>query len=186
MTGGKVLWANGEEGYFLSVFGTKIKTNHCPAMRESGRKFKNSRQGKNHPMLRQYGAIKAHRLMAATYADEPCPIYLDSKGKPYKGIVHHVIENPYDIRVDNLIWYLTYQQHHIADKRRQALEEVLPNMYVVPTKRLKLLEDPRETSEEDFELELEKLKKAMEHFTYNPSESIDSRMSRDMSRHAEI
>ena len=96
--------------------------------------------------------------MAATYADEPCPIFRDSKGKPYKGLVHHVIENPYDIRVDNLIWWLTYRQHHIADKRRRALEQVLPDMYAVPTKTLKRLQDPRVTSDETFEFELQKLR----------------------------
>ena len=109
-------------------------------------------------MLRQYGAIKAHRLMAATYADEPCPIYLDSKGKPYKGIVHHVIENPNDLRVDNLLFWLTFKEHRIADKRRQALEKVLPDMYTVPTKQLKCLQDPRVTSDEVFELELQNLR----------------------------
>ena len=182
---GKVLWANGDEGYFLSAAGTKQKPAHSPFLREKKWKAYEGRRGFDHPCMRNYGCKSAHRLMAATYAEEPCPIFFDSKGQPYKGLVHHVIENPDDIRVDNLMWYLTHQQHHIADKRRRALEEVLPNMYVVPTKRLKLLEDPRETSQEDFEFELKKLKKAMKHFAYNPSETIDSRMSRDMSRHME-
>ena len=92
--------------------------------------------------------------MAATYADEPCPIFFDSKGQPYKGLVHHVIENPLDIRVDNLIWWLTYKQHSIADKRRRAIEQVLPDMYAEPTKQLKRLQDPRVTSDELFQVEL--------------------------------
>ena len=100
--------------------------------------------------------------MAYAYAEEPCPIFYDSKGKPYKGIVHHVIEDPYDIRVDNLLFWLTYQQHHIADKRRQALEKVLPDMHAVPTKFLKKLQDPRVTSKEQFEVELENLRKRYE------------------------
>ena len=116
------------------------------------------KRGLVHPNMRNFGNALAHRLMAATYADEPCPIFFDSKGNPYKGIVHHVIENPYDIRVDNLLWWLTYKQHHIADKRRRALEQVLPDMYAVPTKRLKRLQDPRLTSDEDFIVELQKLK----------------------------
>ena len=154
----KPLWANGEEGYFLSSQGTKQKLNHSRSHRTPGMQCHNGKRGQNHPIMRQFGHASAHRLMAATYADEPCPIYFDSKGNPYKGIVHHVIENPYDIRVDNLLWWLTYKQHHIADKRRRALEQVLPDMYAVPTKRLKRLQDPRLTSDEDFIVELQKLK----------------------------
>ena len=186
MIDGKVLWANGDEGYFLSAAGTKQKPVHGPAMRKKGSKANNGKRGLRHPYMRHFGNASAHRLMAATYAEEPCPIFFDSKGQPYKGLVHHVIENPYDIRVDNLMWWLTFQQHYIADKRRRALEEVLPNMYVVPTKRLKLLEDPRETKEKEFIRELRKLQEEMKRFSYNPSETIDDRMSRDMSRHAEI
>ena len=100
--------------------------------------------------------------MAATYADEPCPIYYDSKGRPYKGIVHHVIENPYDFRVDNLIWWLTYRQHLVADRRRRVLEKNLPDMYCVQTSYLKRLQDPRLTSDEDFAQEIDRLK------THNP------------------
>ena len=145
------LWANDQEGYFLSAQGQKIKPDHGPAMRKKGSKAFNGKRGLIHPKLRNYGNKIAHRLMAATFADEPCPIFFDSKGKPYKGIVHHVIENPYDYRVDNLLFWLTYKQHSIADKRRRALEQVLPDMYAVPTKRLKRLQDPRITSDEVFE-----------------------------------
>ena len=88
--------------------------------------------------------------MFATFADEPCPIFFDSKGNPYKGIVHHVIENPYDIRMDNLMGWLTYKQHAVADKRRRALEDVLPDMYCVETKYLKTLQDPRITTDNEF------------------------------------
>ena len=161
----KPLWANGDEGYFLSARGTRVKPNHSPAAQELGRKFKNSKQGKNHPIMRQFGCVKAHRLMAYTYADEPCPIFFDSKGQPYKGIVHHVIENPYDIRVDNLLWWLTRKEHSIADKRRRALEQVLPDMYAVPTKRLKRLQDPRVTSDAVFARYLRLLQKQFNSLT---------------------
>jgi len=97
--------------------------------------------------------------MFETFADEPCPIFKNSKGKPYKGIVHHVIENPYDIRMDNLMGWLTYEQHAVADKRRRALEAVLPDMYCVETKYLKTMQDPRKTNDELFEFELNYLRK---------------------------
>ena len=159
MTGGKILWANGKDGFFLSAYGNKIKPAHSPVSRKKGSKANNGKRGLYHPFMRDYGNKLAHRLMFATYADEPCPIYLDSKGQPYKGIVHHVIENPYDIRMDNLMGWLTFNQHHIADKRRRVLEQTLPDMYCVQTSYLKRLQDPRLTSDEDFAQEIERLKR---------------------------
>ena len=118
----------------------------------------NGKRGQIHPQMKHFGNQHAHRIMFATYAVEPCPIYFDSKGRPYKGIVHHVIENPYDIRMDNLMGWLTFKQHSIADKRRRALEQTLPDMYCVQTSFLKQLQDPRETSDEQFDEELDKLR----------------------------
>jgi hypothetical protein len=155
---GKVLWANPEEGYFMSASGCKIELHHSPACRRRHVKGKTKTRGFIHPKLRDFSNKYAHRLMFATFADEPCPIFFDSKGNPYKGIVHHVIENPNDIRMDNLMGWLTYKQHAVADKRRRALEAVLPDMYCVETKYLKLLEDPRKTDDLFFEMELNNLR----------------------------
>ena len=157
LTGGKVLWANGDEGYFMSAGGCKIKPTLSPCSRRRNVKAKTKTRGRIHPTLRQIGSISAHRAMFATFADEPCPIFFDSKGNPYKGIVHHAIENPNDVRMDNLIGWLTYKQHAIADKRRRALEAVLPDMYCVETKYLKILQDPRQTDDLYFDLECQKL-----------------------------
>ena len=156
-TGGKVLWANGNEGYFMSAYGVKQTLDFPPAKRKKGSKANNGKRGLRHPYMRQFGNRQAHRLMFETFADEPCPIYFDSKGNPYKGIVHHVIENPLDIRMANLMGWLTHKQHHIADKRRRALEQILPDMYCVETEYLKQLQDPRLTDDADFNLELIKL-----------------------------
>ena len=158
LTGGKVLWANPDVGYFMSAYGCKIKLDYSPAKQRRNVKTKTGYRGFIHPYLRQFGNQLAHRLMFATFADEPCPIFFDSKGNPYKGIVHHVIENPYDIRMDNLLGWLTYKQHKIADKRRRALEAVLPDMYCVETAYLKLLQDPRKTDDIFFEMELNNLR----------------------------
>ena len=108
--------------------------------------------------MRHFNNCLAHRLMFETFAEKPCPIFKNSKGKPYKGIVHHVIENPYDIRMDNLMGWLTYEQHWVADKRRRALEAVLPDMYCEETKHLKTMQDPRKTNDELFEFELNYLR----------------------------
>ena len=157
-TGGKVLWANGDQGYFMSANGVKVKPAFSPSSRRKGSKANNGKRGLTHPIMRHFGCQHAHRLMFATFADEPCPIFFDSKGNPYKGIVHHVIENPYDLRMVNLMGWLTYKQHKIADKRRRALESVLPDMYCVETAYLKLIQDPRKTDEEVFNMELIKLR----------------------------
>lgn len=158
LTGGKVLWANGDEGYFMNAGGCKIKLDHSPVSRRRNVKGKTGvNRGFVHPMLRNFGEKKAHRVMFATFADDPCPIFFDSKGNPYKGLVHHVIENPNDVRMDNLLGWLTYKQHKVADKRRRALEAVLPDMYCVETKYLKTLQDPRQTDDLYFDLELQKL-----------------------------
>lgn len=154
---GKVLWANPDVGYFMSAGGCKIQLGYNPAKRRRNVKGKTKKRGFMHPYLRHFGNKTAHRLMFETFAKEPCPIYFDSKGNPYKGIVHHVIENPNDIRMDNLMGWLTYKEHAIADKRRRALEAVLPDMYCVETKYLKELQDPRKTDDADFYWELIKL-----------------------------
>lgn len=158
---GKVLWANPEEGYFMSALGNKIRLNHSPAQQRRSVKTKTRTRGFRHPILQSFGCKNAHRVMFGTFADEPCPIFFDFKGNPYKGIVHHVIENPYDIRMDNLMGWLTHREHTIADKRRRALEAVLPDMYCVETAYLKLLQDPRQTDELEFNMVLNNL-----HATY--------------------
>ncbi len=157
-TGGKVLWANGNEGYFMSAYGVRQTLLFGPAMRKKGSKANNGKRGLTHPIMRNFGNRLAHRLMFETFADEPCPIYFDSKGNPYKGIVHHVIENPHDLRIANLMGWLTYKQHHIADKRRRALEQILPDMYCVETEYLKSIQDPRRTDDTSFEKELNNLR----------------------------
>ena len=161
-TGGKVLWANGNEGYLMSAYGIKQIPAFSPADRKKGSKANNGKRGFRHPKMRNFNTQYAHRIMFETFADEPCPIYFDSKGNPYKGIVHHVIENPNDIRMANLMGWLTHKQHHIADKRRRALEQILPDMYCVETEYLKRLQDPRLTDETIFEKELNNLRATYE------------------------
>lgn len=156
-TGGKVLWANGDEGYFMSAYGVKQNPTFSPSHQKKGSKAFKGKRGLTHPTMRNFNAKSAHRLMFETFADEPCQFFTSSKGYLYKGIVHHVIENPYDLRMVNLMGWLTHKQHHIADKRRRALESVLPDMYCVDTAYLKQLEDPRKTDDENFNLELIKL-----------------------------
>ena len=157
-TGGRVLWANGNEGYFMNANGVKLTMLFSPAMQKKGSNNNNGKRGFTHPNMRNYGNSLAHRLMFETFNDAPCPIFFDSKGNPYKGIVHHVIENPLDIRMANLMGWLTHVEHVIADKRRRALEQILPDMYCVDTLYLKRIQDPRLTDDTSFEKELNYLR----------------------------
>ena len=141
----------------MSAYGVKVKPAYSPSSSKKGSKANNGKRGLSHPTMRHFNAQHVHRLMAETFADEPCPIFFTKSDKPYKGIVHHVIENPYDFRVDNLMWWLTHREHHIADKRRRALESALPDMYCADTAYLKELEDPRLTTDEEFQTALDKL-----------------------------
>ena len=177
---GKVLWANGKEGYFMSAYGVKQKPLFSPTMRKKGSKANNGKRGLTHPKMRNFNCQLAHRLMFETFADEPCPIFFDSKGNPYRGIVHHVIENPSDIRLVNLMGWLTYKQHHIADKRRRALESVLPDMYCADTAYLKELEDPRLTTDETFQSVLANLRNR-----YQIVDPADL-MEHDITHHREV
>ena len=179
-TGGKVLWANGDQGYFMSAYGVKQTPRFSPAMRKKGSKANNGKRGFTHPKMRHFNNQLAHRLMFETFADKPCPIFKDSKGNPYKGIVHHVIENPYDLRMVNLMGWLTYKQHHIADKRRRALESVLPDMYCADTAYLKELEDPRLTTDETFQSVLANLRNR-----YQIVDPADL-MEHDITHHREV
>ena len=141
----------------MSAYGVKQIPSFSPSHQKKGSKAFNGKRGLTHPTMRHFGCKAAHRLMFETFADEPCPIFFTKSGKPYKGIVHHVIENPSDIRMVNLMGWLTHKQHHIADKRRSALESVLPDMYCVETAYLKELQDPRQTTDEEFQTALDKL-----------------------------
>ena len=179
-TGGKVLWANGKEGYFMSAYGVKQIPTFSPSHQKKGSKAFNGKRGLTHPTMRHFGSKAAHRLMFETFADEPCPIFFTKSGKPYKGIVHHVIENPYDIRMVNLMGWLTYKQHHIADERRRTLESVLPDMYWADTAYLKELQDPRLTTDEEFEKGLAAIRSKDFH-----RESPNARMDFEFSHHME-
>ena len=44
-TGGKVLWANGDEGYFMSANGVKLKPMHGPANRKKAEKPTAAKEG---------------------------------------------------------------------------------------------------------------------------------------------
>ena len=102
--------------------------------------------------MRSYEDMACHVLMGEIFYGER-PVFFDSKGNPYFGICHHLIEEPLNYCPDNLLCWLTYSEHAKADQRRRALEALIPdgNLHVFSYKRLRHLQDPRTLSDDDFQ-----------------------------------
>lgn len=156
--GNKILWYH-PDGYFLSQYGNKLLTNFTPSMRTPGRHCHNGERGQIHPTMRDFGQKACHRLACYAFYG-PCPVYYNADGKPYKGIVHHLIEEPMNFRIDNLLCWLTRKEHAVADARQRALRKVVPdgNLHIFTYERLARLQDPRVTSDVTFDRELDKIR----------------------------
>ena len=112
-------------------------------------------------------------------------IFVDSRGKSYVGICHHLIPDVLNYRPANLLCWLTREQHAKADARQRALKKVVPDgdLHLFPYERLRELQDPRTMSDEDFQRELESLR--AQDYRIDPR-STDDLMLADMSHHMEI
>ena len=152
-----ILWAREGCSYFLNARGAKIAHTYGPAMRA-----KTKDRGYRGPVIRQFTKA-CHVLMGEIfYGDRP--VFINSKGKPYFGVCHHLIEDPLNYAPENLLCWLTYSQHSKADKRRRALEETVPDgdLRSIPYARLRYLQDPRILSDAEFQSELDALRKDLE------------------------
>jgi len=166
-----VRWGH-PDGYFLRPDGQKAKDTFAPSQRMH-------RGGSAYPRLRE--CIKTcHFLMALAFYGER-PVFHDKNGKPYVGICHHLIPDKLNYKPANLLCWLTREQHYEADRRQRALKTVVPdgNLYLFSYERLRELQDPRTMSREQFEQELEAIRKRGYHI--DPSDP----MEREMSRHCE-
>ena len=142
----QIRWGH-PDGYFLKSNGQKSSDN----LTESHKRHCN-----NHPAPNLHaGNLSCHVAMAMAFYGER-PTFTDRKGKPYVGICHHLVPNLLDYRPANLLCWLTRQQHGTADYRQRALKTVVPNgnLYLFSFERLRQLQDPRVTSDIDFEREL--------------------------------
>ena len=159
------LWAHEGCAYFLNACGQKLAHNYGPAMRA-----KQTKRGYYAPSMRKWGLC--HVLMGEIFYGER-PTFIDSKGKPYFGLCHHLIEDPLDYSPENLLCWLDYSQHRKADNRRRALEAVVPDgdLHVFTYERLRELQDPRTMSDENFQTELARIRE--DGFTKsNPAEQM--------------
>ena len=88
------------------------------------------------------------------------PTFIDRHGNPYPGICHHLIQDPLNYRPENLLCWLSRPEHSIADRRRRALESLVPDgdLYLLSYEYLRYLQDPRILSDDDFEKQLAALR----------------------------
>lgn len=159
------LWAHEGCSYFLSAYGQKLAHRYGPKMRA-----KSKDRGYRAPIMVHFEHKQCHVIMGEIFYGER-PTFIDRNGKPYVGICHHLIENPLNYCPENLLCWLTREQHTQADRRRRLLESVVPNgnLYVFTYDRLRELQDPRTMTNEQFEQELATIRR--QHFRLvNPHE----------------
>ncbi len=152
------LWGHEGYSYFLNENGHKLAHNYSPA-----RRAKSIGRGYRAPSTNCREGNKAcHVLMGEIFYGER-KIFKDSKGKPYFGHCHHLINDPLNYAPENLLCWLDYSQHRKADKRRRDLEALIPDgdLRTIPYDRLRYLQDPRSLSDEDFQKELEYLREKL-------------------------
>ncbi len=152
------LWGHEGCAYLLGASGQKVAHEYSPQMRA-----KSKDRGYTAPNLRNYSPRLCHVLMGEIFYGER-KVFIDSKGKPYYGHCHHLINDPLDYSPDNLLCWLTYSEHNKADNRRRALEALVldGDLHVFTYARLRYLQDPRALSDADFQAELEALREDLE------------------------
>jgi len=173
------LWAKEGSAFFLNAKGHKLAHEYSPA-----RRAKSEGRGYRAPSIHCTTSRACHVLMGEIFYGER-PTFIDRKGNPYFGICHHLIEDPLDYRPENLLCWLTYSQHAEADRRRRALETVVPDgdLTLFTYERLRDLQDPRSMSRELFDQELAAIRS--QHFQRSPL-STDALMLQDMTHHCEV
>ena len=159
---GKVLWTDGKMKW-LNACGQQLKHDFSPSMRD-----KHYAHGHGEAKMRSYGNKRCRILTAVTFYGER-PTYTDKNGKAYPGICHHLIPDLNNYSAANLLCWLTREQHSEADRRQRALKTVVPdgNLHLFTYERLRELQDPRTMSREEFEQELEAIRKRGYHIDRN-------------------
>ena len=146
----KVRWGH-PDGYFLNAKGRRLAENFPPSQYVH-------RGGSAYPKFtKDYNHLANHIAMAYAFYGER-PTYVNKKGivKPYQ--CHHVNGDKFDYRPINLLAWLHPDEHKIADKRQKKLKILVPDLHAFPIERLRILEDPHVTTDEQFEHELEQLR----------------------------
>ena len=165
------LWGHEGCAFFLNASGNKLAHQYGPAMRA-----KSKGRGYRGPSI-QSGSTQnsCHVLMGEIFYGER-KIFKDSKGKPYFGHCHHLINDPLDYRPENLLCWLSYSEHRKADNRRRALEALVPDgdLHVFTYERLRYLQDPDTLSDEDFQKELALIRDSLKHHPLTKVNPLDA------------
>ena len=169
-----VLVKDHETGQFIWIYRPVAPIlDTCPCNR-----FNGNREQRYHKM-RYHGYIYLHIAVALAWIGEQPT---DEEGYRYQ--CHHLNGITSDNRASNLIW-LSRANHRLYDARQKALKEVVPdgNLYLFTYQRLRELQDPRVTSDEKFQSELEALRQKGFH---RDPRTTDEIMQYEMSHHMEI
>ncbi len=140
------LWAREGEAQFVSAYGCRLAHEYAPKMRA-----KSKDRGYTAPNLRSYHPRLCHVLMGEIFYGER-PVYFDKFGRQYFGICHHLIEDPLDYRPENLLCWLTREEHTEADRRRRILEKLYGDLHQIDIAKLRWLQNPRQLAREDFDI----------------------------------
>ena len=100
LTGGKVLYAH-PDGFFLNAIGRPMPHTFSPSNKTKGKHCFNGKRGNDYPCMRHFGSKSCHLLMALAFYGER-RIFVDSRGKSYVGICHHLIPDVLNYRPANL------------------------------------------------------------------------------------
>ena len=177
------------DGYFLNARGQRLAVSYPPSQVRI-QKDTTRKTGKLYPKMPGTGTKSCHFVMALAFYGERPTYSLPLRGKggergSYVGICHHLIPDPLDYKPANLLCWLTRAEHTEADRRQRALKTVVPDgdLPLFSSERLRELQDPRVTSDEQFQRELDLLRK--DGFHRDPRSS-DEIMLHDMTHHMEV
>ena len=174
-TRGVIRWAH-PDGYLLNAKGQKIALDYGPAKRKN-------KGGKKYP---QDCNKKCYHIEVALafYGPRPDEAEIGVTKKRSDYFCHHLNNDIFDTRPDNLLCWLTRAEHSEADRRQRLLRKAVDggNLYGIPYERLRWLQDPRVTSREDFECELAKIREQGFHH-YDLDRQMEEELSNPIQFH---
>lgn len=177
----RILYAHESDLRFVNQYGKEVAIRFNQSLRDPK---KHHGHGVPYLQIASNIARKCHILRAMAFYGER-ESFIDRKGKTYCGQCHHLNGDITDHRKDNILAWLSRPQHRIADTRQKVLRTVVPDgdLHLFTYQRLRELQDPRVTSDEKFQSELEALRQKGFH---RDPRTTDEIMQYEMSHHMEI
>jgi len=153
----KILYAHESDLRFMNKYGQEVAIRFNQSIRDPK---KHHGHGEPYLQIASNIARKCHILRAMAFYGER-PTYVTKKGTIRPCECHHLNADLTDHRKDNILAWLHPDVHRIADARQRALRTVVPDgdLHVFSYERLRYLQDPRTLSDEEFQKELEIIRK---------------------------